>query len=119
MNYFSNLFFFFLIKKEFPFIDSNIAESSITIPGVVFVIDTGFVKLKYFDIAQHNKILFDKCDSAELEKTYLCLQKMNLTQKYNKYSDIINKFTKMKAHNPLTDAYYTWVIFNIFQLKKV
>ena len=75
--------------------------------------------LKYFDIAQHNKILFDKCDSAELEKTYICLQKMNLTQKYNKYSDIINKFTKMKAHNPLTDAYYTWVIFNIFQLKKV
>jgi hypothetical protein len=75
--------------------------------------------LKYFDIAQHNKILFDKCDSAELEKTYICLQKMNLTQKYNKYSDIINKFIKMKAHNPLTDAYYTWVIFNIFQLKKV
>ena len=78
-----------------------------------------FSPLKYFDIAQHNKILFDKCDSAELEKTYLCLQKMKLIDKYNKYNEIINKFTKMKAHNPLTDAYYTWIIFNIFQLKKL
>lgn len=29
---------------------TNIAESSITIPGIVFVVDSGFVKLNYFDI---------------------------------------------------------------------
>lgn len=30
-------------------IATNIAETSITIPGVVYVIDSGFTKLKWFD----------------------------------------------------------------------
>lgn len=30
-------------------IATNIAETSVTIPGIVYVIDSGFVKIKYFD----------------------------------------------------------------------
>jgi len=67
----------------------------------------------FFDIAQYNNILFKKCNSAELEKTYLCLEKLNLTQQYSTYLSLINKFTSMKAHNPLVDSYYTWLIFNL------
>ena len=68
----------------------------------------------YFDIAQYNNVLFKNCNSAELEKSYQCLEKSNLTQKYNQYFDIIKNFTNNKAHNPLIDAYYTWIIFNIY-----
>jgi hypothetical protein len=79
-----------------------------------------YVNLEYlFDISKYNKILFDKCNSAKLEDTYFCLQKMNLLQDYNKYYDIINNFTEMKAHNPLVDAYYTFIIFIVFQQKLV
>jgi hypothetical protein len=67
----------------------------------------------FFDIAQYNNYLFKKCGSAELGKTYLCLEKLKLTQQYNNYLSIINKFTNMKVHNPLVDAYYTWIIFNL------
>jgi len=70
-----------------------------------------------FDISKYNQILFNKCNSAKLEDSYLCLQKMNLLKNYNKYYNIINKFTEMKAHNPLVDAYYTFIIFIVFQLK--
>lgn len=70
---------------------------------------------QFFDISKYNKILFDKCNSAKLEETYLCLEKMNLLNNYNKYYDIINLFTEMKAHNPLVDAYYTFIIFIVFQ----
>jgi hypothetical protein len=73
----------------------------------------------YFDIAQYNNVLFKKCDSAELEKSYLCLEKNNLTQKYNQYFNIIKNFTNNKAHNPLTDAYYTWIIFNIYNMDNI
>lgn len=71
----------------------------------------------FFDIAQYNNILFKKCNSAELEKTYLCLEKLNLTQQYNTYLSFIDKFTDMKAHNPLVDSYYTWSIFNLGMMK--
>lgn len=70
----------------------------------------------YFDISKYNKILFDKCNSAKLENTFLCLYKMNLLNDYNKYYNIINEFTEMKAHNPLVDAYYTFIIFIVFEL---
>jgi hypothetical protein len=69
-----------------------------------------------FDISKYNQILFNKCNSAKLEETYLCLEKINLLDKYNKYYNIINEFSKMKAHNPLVDAYYTFIIFIVFQL---
>jgi len=69
--------------------------------------------VNYFDIACYNKMLFKKCNSAELEKTYLCLENLNLTNKYDQFKQIIIMFTKMKPHNPLIDAYYTWIIFNI------
>lgn len=69
--------------------------------------------VNYFDIAKYNNILFKKCDSAELEKTYLCLDKLKLTKPYELYHNIINDFTKLKPHNPLVDAYYTWILFNI------
>ena len=72
-----------------------------------------------FDISKYNQILFNKCNSAKLEDSYLCLQKMNLLQNYNKYYNIINKFTEMKAHNPLVDAYYTFIIFIVFQLNDI
>lgn len=68
----------------------------------------------YFDIAQYNAMLFEKCQSAELEKTFICLDKLGLTKPFSKYNEIIMDFTNMKAHNPLVDAYYTWVIFNIY-----
>jgi hypothetical protein len=72
----------------------------------------------YYDIAVHNDIIFKKCNSAELEKSYQCLDKLNLTKPYDSYLKIIEDFTKLKAHNPLVDAYYTWVIFNILKLDK-
>jgi hypothetical protein len=79
-----------------------------------------YIILKFFfDISKYNKILFDKCNSAKLEDTYLCLKKMNLFNDYNKYYDIINEFSEMKAHNPLVDAYYTFIIFLVFQLNKI
>lgn len=78
-----------------------------------------YIPLKsFFDISIHNKILFDKCNSAKLEDSYFCLKKMNILENYNKYFEIVNKFTEMKAHNPLVDAYYTFIIFIIFQLDK-
>lgn len=67
----------------------------------------------FFDIAIYNKLLFNKCNSAKLEETYFCLKKMNLLNNYEKYNKIINKFTEFKAHNPLVDAYYTFIIFMI------
>ena len=67
-----------------------------------------------FDIAQYNNELFKKCNSAELEKTFICLEKLNKTQKYSDYYQNIKTFTNLKAHNPLVDAYYTWIIFNIY-----
>ena len=69
--------------------------------------------VNYFDIARYNEMLFKKCNSAELEKTYICLENLNLTNKYDQFKQIIMMFTKMKPHNPLVDAYYTWIIFNI------
>lgn len=78
-----------------------------------------YTNFKYFDISKYNNILFNKCDSAELEKTFICLEKMNLTQKYNECYEIIKTFTKEKAHNPLVDSYYTWIIYNIFLENKV
>ncbi len=73
----------------------------------------------FFDISIYNEILFNKCNSAKLEDTYLCLYNMNLLDDYNKYYNIINKFNEMKAHNPLVDAYYTFIIFIVFKLNKI
>jgi len=69
----------------------------------------------YFDIAKFNQILFEKCDSAELEKTYLCLEKLNHTKIFDKYLSAIKEHVDLKAHNPLTDAYYTWIIFTVLK----
>ena len=77
------------------------------------------INIKYmFDIAKYNDLLFKKCNSAELEKTYICLAKLNFTNKYSAFLKIIEDFTNLKAHNPLVDAYYTWIIFNIFIIEK-
>jgi hypothetical protein len=79
-----------------------------------------YINLKHmFDIAKYNNILFKKCNSAQLEKTYKCLENLNLLSKYKKYYDIINDFTDMKAHNPLVDAYYTFIIFIVFKLNNL
>ena len=67
----------------------------------------------FFDIAIYNELLFNKCNSAKLEETYFCLEKMNLINDYEKYYNIINKFIEFKAHNPLVDSYYTFIIFMI------
>jgi hypothetical protein len=67
----------------------------------------------FFDIAIYNELLFNKCNSAKLEETYFCLEKMNLINDYDKYYKIINKFIEFKAHNPLADSYYTFIIFMI------
>ena len=75
--------------------------------------------INLFDIAKYNTILFNKCDSAKLENTYICLDKINLLNDYIKYYNIINDFTDMKAHNPLVDAYYTFIIFIVFASKKI
>jgi len=71
------------------------------------------------DIAEYNDILHKKCNSAELEKTYYCLSNLNFTNDYKSYLKIIKDFTNLKAHNPLVDAYYTWIIYNIFLLNKI
>jgi hypothetical protein len=69
--------------------------------------------INYFDIAIYNNYFFKNCNSAELEKSYLYLDKLNLTKPYEKYLEKIKIFSELKAHNPLIDAYYTWIIFNI------
>jgi hypothetical protein len=73
----------------------------------------------YFDISIYNNILHNKCDSAELKKNYDCLEELHLTHDYDGYLEIIKKLTKLKAHNPLVDAYMTWIIYNIFLVKKI
>ena len=72
----------------------------------------------YFDIAIYNNVLFNQCNSAELSKTYECLDKLNLTYNFELYLKIINEFTNLKPHNPLVDAYLTWIVYNIFILKR-
>jgi hypothetical protein len=76
-------------------------------------------RFTFFDIASYNNISLKKCGSAELEKTYICLSKLNLIEEYQKYLKIIQDFTKLKAHNPLVDAYYTWIIFNVFSIHNI
>ena len=78
-----------------------------------------YIKLIHiFDISIYNNILFDYCKSAKLEQTYKCLENKNLLNDFQKYLNIISNFTDIKAHNPLVDAYYTFIIFIIFELKK-
>jgi hypothetical protein len=69
--------------------------------------------INYFDIAIYNNYFFKSCNSAELEKSYLYLDKLKLTKPYDNYLKKIKNFSELKAHNPLIDAYYTWIIFNI------
>lgn len=79
-----------------------------------------YIILKHiFDISKYNNILFEMCNSARLEETYICIKNMNLLDNYQKYFNVINNFTAMKAHNPLVDAYYTFIIFIIFKLDKI
>jgi len=74
----------------------------------------------YFDIAIYNNFLFTKCKSAELSKSYICLEELNLTKSFDEYIKIIQIFTgDFKAHNPVIDSYLTWIIYNIFILKKI
>jgi len=75
--------------------------------------------INYYDIAKHNDFLYKKCDSAQLEKTYFCIEKMDKIKPYINFIEYLETFTEIKAHNPLIDAYYTWIIFNIFVLKEL
>lgn len=76
---------------------------------------------KYFDIAIYNNFLFKKCNSAELKQNYDCLNKLNLTKQFYIYLKLIEDFTdnNIVAHNPLVDAYFTWIIYNVFLLNKL
>jgi len=72
----------------------------------------------YFDIAIYNNFLFKKCKSAELSKSYTCLEELNLTKSFDEYLNIIKEFIgDFKAHNPVVDSYLTWIIYNIFILQ--
>ena len=73
----------------------------------------------YYDIAKHNDFLYKKCNSAQLENTYFCVEKMDKIKPYINFIKYLETFTEIKAHNPLIDAYYTWIIFNIFVLKEL
>jgi hypothetical protein len=74
----------------------------------------------YADIAIYNSFLFKQCKSAELEKSYVCLEQLQLTQMFDEYASIIEKFTRgFKAHHPTIDSLMTWIIYNIFILKKI
>ena len=58
------------------------------------------------------------CNTKEFEDTEISQDMMKYfiderTKPYELYHNIINDFTKLKPHNPLVDAYYTWVLFNI------
>jgi hypothetical protein len=72
------------------------------------------------DIASYNNIIYEMCESAKLYESYVCLSNhkhinskeeitiLNLLKKYMN--------SEMKAHNPLTDAYYTLQVFIYFNL---
>ena len=76
-----------------------------------------YIKItNYYDIAIHNDYLHKICNSAKLENTYFCVEKRNLIKPYFNFLNNLENFTEIKAHNPLIDAYYTWIIFNIFIL---
>lgn len=71
-------------------------------------------KLNTIDIAVFNAVFRQKCESAELEKSYWCLiekklidpeLKPMLKQIYN--SLVVAEFS---AHNPLVDSFYTLVV---------
>ena len=68
----------------------------------------------YYDVAQHNQEIFNLCNSAELAKSYNCMKNKNKTIMYNTYYNSLKKNIKIKAHNPLVDSLFTWIIFNIF-----
>lgn len=74
---------------------------------------------KYFDIAVYNDYFNKKCDSAELEKSFKCLDKMNVINEFKDFEKIVKEFAHFKAHNPLIDAYYTWIVYNVFATNKV
>ena len=118
------------IKKEeqYDFLkitNQLFSESYLIIKGIedikalknhCLLLNRKFINLEHkFDIANFNQKLFKLCNSAELEKTYVCLEEKNLINNYNKYKKHIVNFTdNLKAHNPLVDAYYTWIIYNVF-----
>lgn len=50
-------------------IATNIAETSVTIPGIVYVIDSGFVKIKWFDsVSQIDSLMVVSVSRAQAEQ---------------------------------------------------
>ena len=83
-------------------------------------------KLTIFDIATYNDKFHKLCNSAELAQNIQCLHDLDVIKKF--YSDLLLPYNYLqnniynlghsKAHNPLTDAFFTWVIYTIISDKK-
>jgi hypothetical protein len=71
-------------------------------------------KLNTVDIAVFNAIFRQRCDSAELEKSYWCLiEKKLIDPELKPYLKQIYKslaVPEFTAHNPLVDSFYTLVV---------
>jgi hypothetical protein len=108
-----------LFNKSFLIVKGEEDFKALNNQLVLLNVKKKFIFKNYFDIAFFNNFLFKKCGSAELEKSYYCLENLGFTKTFNKYLEIIITFTKLKAHNPLIDSYLTWIIYNIFSLNKI
>ena len=75
------------------------------------------------DIAVYNNIFKERYNTAKLYESYIHL-KNNYYEKYldlqhfdkNLIKYLKDKMDKIKAHNPLSDAYFTIIIFLIMEL---
>jgi hypothetical protein len=82
--------------------------------SILFNINIDASLYSYYDIAKHNEKIFNLCKTAELKSSFDCLTTKKLTDKYYIFYEKLKKFIKIKAHNPLVDALFTLILFNIF-----
>lgn len=80
-------------------IATNIAETSITIPGIVYVIDCGFVKLKWFNVeSSTDSLVILPISKAAAEQRAGRAGRMRRGKVYRLYSE--EEYTKLPDQTP-------------------
>lgn len=80
-------------------IATNIAETSITIPGIVYVIDSGFTKLKWFDAESNtDSLIVVPISKAAAEQRAGRAGRMRNGKVYRLYTD--EDFDKLSDQTP-------------------